>query len=52
MKISGDAARWEYPCDDADYFEQPGKLFRLMSPEQKEALFGNTAEPWATRPRK
>ena len=43
LKISGDAARWDYPCDDADYFEQPGRLFRLMTPEQQEALFGNTA---------
>ncbi len=43
LKISGDADRWNYDCDDADYFEQPGKLFRLMSNEQKESLFGNTA---------
>ncbi len=42
LKISGDADRWNYTCDDADYFEQPGKLFRLMNDEQKEALFGNT----------
>ena len=51
MKISGDAARWNYPCDDADYFEQPGKLFRLMSPEQKEALFGNTARALGDAPK-
>ncbi len=42
LKISGDADRWDYNCDDADYFEQPGKLFRLMTNEEKEALFGNT----------
>ena len=51
LKISGDAARWNYPCDDADYFEQPGKLFRLMSPEQKEALFGNTARALGDAPK-
>lgn len=51
LKISGDAARWQYPCDDADYYEQPGKLFRLMTPEQKEALFGNTARAMAGVPR-
>ena len=51
LKISGDAARWDYPCDDADYFEQPGKLFRLMSPEQQEALFGNTARALGDAPR-
>ncbi|RRD69892.1 MULTISPECIES: catalase [unclassified Desulfovibrio] len=43
LKISGDAARWDYPCDDADYFEQPGALFRIMTDEQKQVLFDNTA---------
>ena len=51
LKISGDAARWDYPCDDADYFEQPGRLFRLMTPEQREALFGNTARAMGDAPK-
>ena len=51
LKISGDAARWDYPCDDADYFEQPGKLFRVMTPEQQEELFGNTARALGDAPR-
>ena len=42
LAIDGNADRWNYTCDDADYFEQPGKLFRRMNAEQKEALFGNT----------
>ncbi len=42
LKLAGAMDRYEYACDDADYFEQPGKLFRLMTAEQKEALFGNT----------
>lgn len=50
LKISGDADRWDYACDDADYFEQPGKLFGLMTPEQKEALFGNTARSLGDAP--
>ena len=29
--------------DDDNYYEQPGKLFRLQSDEEKERLFGNTA---------
>ncbi|MGN5456669.1 MAG: catalase-related domain-containing protein, partial [Candidatus Kurthia intestinigallinarum] len=29
--------------DDDNYFEQPGKLFNLMSDEQKQLLFNNTA---------
>lgn len=29
LKIDGDAARYNsYPCDDADYYEQPGLLYR------------------------
>ena len=51
LKLSGDADRWKYPCDDADYYEQPGKLFRVMTPEQQEALFGNTARAMAGVPR-
>lgn len=38
------------PCADADYFEQPGRLFRLMTPEQQEALFGNTARALGDAP--
>ncbi len=29
--------------DDDHYYEQPGKLFRLQTPEQQERLFENTA---------
>ena len=38
LKLSGDADHWKYPCDDADYYEQPGKLFRVMTPEQQEEV--------------
>ena len=51
LNIEGDADHWPFPCDDADYFEQPGKLFRLMTPEQQEALFGNTARAMAGVPK-
>ena len=51
LKLSGDVDHWKYPCDDADYYEQPGKLFRVMTPEQQEALFGNTARAMAGVPR-
>lgn len=50
LKISGDAAHWDYACDDADYFEQPGKLFRVMNEEQKQALFDNTARALGDAP--
>ncbi|NRA62215.1 MAG: catalase [Psychrobium sp.] len=42
MNLSGTAAHWDHRQDD-DYYSQPGNLFRLMSTEQKEALFNNTA---------
>ena len=42
MNLSGAAARWDHR-EDADYYSQPGNLFRLMSKEQKAALFNNTA---------
>ncbi len=29
--------------EDDDYYSQPGKLFRLMNPDQKQVLFENTA---------
>lgn len=37
------ADRFDFREDDANYFEQPGNLFRLMSPEQQQVLFENTA---------
>jgi len=43
LTIDGAAARWNFREDDDDYYTQPGKLFRLMNPEQQKALFENTA---------
>ena len=43
LKINGDAAHWDYREDDSDYFSQPRALFKLMSPEQQQVLFDNTA---------
>ena len=40
---SADIYRYDYRSDDDDYYTDPGALFRLMSPEQKQALFDNTA---------
>jgi catalase len=49
LKISGDADRYNHREGNDDY-TQPGKLFRLMTPEQKEALFANTAAAMAGVP--
>ncbi len=42
LDLDGAAGHWDHRMD-TDYYSQPGKLFRLMSPEQQKALFSNTA---------
>ncbi|WP_397448522.1 catalase [Pseudomonas sp. NA-150] len=42
LSIEGAAAHWNHRVDE-DYYSQPGALFRLMTTEQKQALFDNTA---------
>jgi catalase len=42
LKISGDADRYNHRDGNDDY-TQPGDLFRLMSPDQQQQLFGNVA---------
>ena len=51
LKISGDAAHWNYREDDDDYYTQPGKLFRLMKPDEQERLFANTARAMGDVPK-
>lgn len=43
QEIASVADHWDYRADDDNYYEQPGDLFRLMTPEQQQALFNNTA---------
>ena len=43
QKVNGDIKRWDFRQDDDNYYEQPGKLFRLMQPEEQQRLFANTA---------
>ena len=50
LKIHGDAKFWDYRENDDDYFSQPRALFELMSDEQKQALFGNTARAMGDAP--
>ena len=42
-RLYGAADHWNFREDDDNYFEQPGKLFNLMSPENSKRLFENTA---------
>lgn len=43
LALEGAADRFDYWQDEPDYFTQPGNLFRLMTPEQQQVLFENTA---------
>ncbi|WP_439096858.1 catalase [Bacillus massiliigorillae] len=43
LPIVGDGYEWNFREDDDDYYTQPGKLFNLMTPEQQQVLFDNTA---------
>jgi len=43
LELSGDGGAWNFREDDSDYYTQPGKLFRLMSPAQQQVLCENTA---------
>jgi len=40
--VEGEAAHYDHYADD-DHWEQPGNLFRLMTPAQQQVLFENTA---------
>ena len=42
LEIDGAAAHWDHRVDD-DHYQQPGDLFRKMSPAQRQLLFDNTA---------
>ena len=51
LAINGPAYRWNFREDDNDYYTQPGKLFRLMAPEQQKVLFENTARAMGDAPK-
>lgn len=42
LDIDGAADHWNHRLDE-DYFSQPAALFRLMTPDQQQAHFENTA---------
>ena len=43
LALDGAAHNWNFREDDDDYYSQPRALFRLMTPEQQQVLFFNTA---------
>jgi len=50
LKISGVADRYNHRDGNDDY-TQPGNLFRLMTPDAQQRLFGNIARHMAQAPR-
>ena len=42
LPIEGEVTRYNHYADD-DHWEQPGNLFRLMTPARQQVLFENTA---------
>lgn len=50
LKIRGDGDFWDFREDDADYFKQPGDLYRLMTPAEQARLCGNTARAMGDAP--
>jgi len=51
LAIDGAADHWNFRQDDADYYTQPGNLFRLMTPAQQQVLFDNTARGMGDAPK-
>lgn len=51
LALQGAAWNWDFREDDDDYYTQPGKLFALMSEEQQQVLFANTARAMDDAPK-
>lgn len=50
LSIEGAADHWNHRVDD-DYYSQPRALFRLMTPDQRQTLFHNTARSLGGAPK-
>ncbi len=51
LELSGAADHWNHREDDDDYYSQAGDLFRMMSADQKQVLFENTARNMGDAPK-
>ena len=51
LSLEGAADHWSHREDDDDYYSQPRALFLMMSAEQQQALFDNTARAMGDAPR-
>jgi len=50
LELDGAADHWDHR-EDGDYYSQAGNLFRLMSKEQQQVLFENTARAMGHAPK-
>ncbi len=50
LKLEGEAMHYNYRDDDEDYFTQPRLLFQVMTKEQQQVLFENTARAMGDAP--
>ncbi|MBN2847697.1 MAG: catalase, partial [Coriobacteriia bacterium] len=51
LAIEGAADIWDFREDDDNYYEQPGRLFRLMTADERQRLFENTARAMGDAPK-
>lgn len=51
LELSGAADHWNHREDNDDYYSQAGDLFRLISKEQQQVLFENTARNMGDAPK-
>ncbi len=50
LQLDGEVAHWDHRKDDEDYYTQAGDLFRLMSADEQQRLFDNTARAMGDAP--
>lgn len=49
--LEGDADHYDFHADDNDYYSQCRALYNLMSPDQKQVLYENTARNMGDAPK-
>lgn len=50
FELNGNADHWDHRKDDDDYYSQPGALFNIMTKEEQQLLFENTARAMGDAP--
>ncbi len=51
FSLEGDADHYDFHADDNDYYSQCRALYNLMSPDQKQVLYENTARNMGDAPK-